>query len=234
MTAAESAQSRVAAELLALQELLLEMAGRAEEAVRLATEVLARRDPERAEVVRAADDRIDELEVEIDRRVMELLALQHPRATDLRFAFVIIRACRDIERIGDHAVNVAGAAIRAAAHPPLPEILEIWEMGDMVRKILGRALGALVNRDADTARACIAENRVVDTLRRSAFDIIVSYMAQRERYISPGVSMILVLQYLERVGDLATDIAEEVVFLVEGDSIKHTEQVRRAGKAPIA
>ena len=224
---------RFDAKLTALQDLLLDMAGRAEEAVRLALEVLVRRDLARADEVRAADDRIDELEVEIDERVVELVALQHPRATDLRFAFVVMNACRDIERIGDHAVNIAGSGRRAAEHPPLPEILEIAEMGDLVRRMLGRALGALVNRDAETARAVIAKDRVVDTLRDAAFDIIVSYMEQQARYIVPGISMILVVQNLERIGDLATDIAEEIVFLVEGKSIKHTEPVQRAGEGPM-
>ncbi len=222
MTSPTFARGHFDSELDSLQDLLLEMAGRAEELVRVAMEELARRDALGAEEIRATEDRIDQLEVEIDERVVELLALQQPMATDLRFVFVVVKACRDIERIGDHAVNIAGAGHRAAAHPPLPEIREIWEMGDRARGMLSRALGALVNRDADTARAVIAEDEVVDTLRRSAFDLIVSYMQQQERYISPGVSMILVVQNLERIGDLATNIAEEIVYLVEGHSIKHS------------
>lgn len=221
MTEANLPRSHFHSELDALQNLLLEMAGRAEELVGVAMKVLARRNAVGTEI-RAGEDRIDQLEVEIDERVVELLALQHPMATDLRFVFVVVKACRDIERIGDHAVNIAGAGHRAAAQPPLPEIREIWEMGDRARGMLSRALGALVNRDADTARAVIAEDEVVDTLRRSAFDLIVSYMQQQQRYISPGVNMILVVQNLERIGDLATNIAEEIVYLVEGHSIKHS------------
>lgn len=226
MTATNLPRSHFDSELDALQNLLLEMAGRAEELVRMSMGELARKGAVGAEEIRATEDRIDQLEVEIDERVVELLALQHPMATDLRFVFVVVKACRDIERIGDHAVNIAGAGHRAAAHPPLPEIREIWEIGDRVRRMLSRALGALVNRDADTARAVIAEDEMVDTLRRSAFDLIVSYMQQQQRYISPGVSMILVVQNLERIGDLATNIAEEIVFLVEGRSIKHSGAVR--------
>ena len=223
MTAQILPRTRFDTELSALQNLLLEMAGRAEELVRLAVNGLARRDPTRAEDVREADRRIDQLEVEIDERVVELLALQHPMASDLRLVFVVLKACRDIERIGDHAVNIAGAGERAAAHSPLPDILEIGEIGDLVRRMLARALGALVNRDAETARAVIAEDEVVDTLRHSALDIIVSYMAHQPRYIPSGVNMILVVQNLERIGDLATNVAEEIVFLVEGRSIKHSK-----------
>lgn len=223
MTAQILPRTRFDAELTALQNLLLEMAGRAEELVRLALSGLARRDPTRAEEVKAADRRIDRLEVEIDERVVELLALRHPMAGDLRLVFVVLKACRDIERIGDHAVNIASAGERAAAHSPLPDILEVGEIGDLVRRMLGRALGALVNRDAETARAVIAEDEVVDTLRDSALDIIVSYMSHQPRYIPSGVNMILVVQNLERIGDLATNVAEEVVFLVEGRSIKHSK-----------
>ena len=210
-------------ELDRLQQMLLDMAGRTEELVRVAMEGLAERDAGRTKLVRKADDRIDELEVEIDERVLELLALQHPMAGDLRLVFVTLKASNDIERIGDHAVNIAKASRRIARHPPLPDIMEIWEIAGQVRRMLGTALDALVNRDADTARRVIMEDERVDDLRRSAFRIIVSYMLEQPRYISPGLEMILVIQNLERIGDLTTNIAEDVVFLVEGKSIKHTE-----------
>ncbi len=204
-----------------LHKLFLEIAGRAEELVRLAMEALEKRDPDGADQARRADDRINELDVEIDERALELLALQSPMAGDLRFVLAVLRAARDIERIGDHAVNIANAARRAARHPPLPDILETREMGTQVRSMLGRALGALVNRDTGAARAVIAEDRLVDDMRRSAFLVILSYMSEQPRYIVPGVNMILVVQNLERIGDLATNLAEDAVFLAEGRSIKH-------------
>ena len=175
------------------------------------------------EAVRGADDRIDELEVEMDERVLELLALQHPMAGDLRLVFVALKASNDIERIGDHAVNIAKASRRIAQHPPLPAIMEIREIGGQVRRMLGKALDAMVNRDVEMARMVIAEGSARGrTSRTSAFRIIVSYMLEQPRYITPGLDTILVVQNLERVGDLATNIAEDVVFLVEGRSIKHT------------
>ncbi len=209
------------AELDRLQQLLLEMAGRAEELVRLAMEGLAARDPEMTRRVCEADDRIDELEVEMDERVLELLALRHPMAGDLRLVFVALKASNDIERIGDHAVNIAKASLRMTRHPPLPDIPEIGEIDDQVRGMLGSALDAMVNRDEDKARRVIRQDQRVDDLRRSAFRIIVSYMLEQPRYISPGLEMILVVQNLERIGDLTTNIAEDLVFLVEGRSIKH-------------
>ena len=214
------------AQLDRLQQMLLEMAGRAEELLRMAMEGLSERDASMTKVVRRADDRIDELEVEIDEHVLELLALQHPMAGDLRLVFVALKASNDIERIGDHAVNIANASRRIAQHPPLPTIMEIWEIGGQVRRMLGKALDAMVNRDVEMARMVIAEDRRVDDLRTSAFRIIVSYMLEQPRYITPGLDTILVVQNLERVGDLATNIAEDVVFLVEGRSIKHTSGPR--------
>jgi len=131
------------AELDRLQQMLLEMAGRAEELVRMSMECLSARDRGMTRRVRQADDRIDELEVEMDERVLELLALRHPMAGDLRLVFVALKASNDIERIGDHAVNIAKASRRMTRHPPLPDILEIEEMGGQVRTMLGDALDAM-------------------------------------------------------------------------------------------
>lgn len=220
---ADAPRSPADAELDRLREMLLEMAGRAEELVRLAMTGLAERDAGRSKQVRRADDGIDALEVEIDERVLEFLALQRPVAGDLRQAFVTLKASNDIERIGDHAVNIAKATKRIASHPPLPDILEVREMGDQVLAMLDDALGALVNRDVAVARRVVAADERVDKLRRSAFRIVVSYMLEQPRYISPGLEMILVVQNLERIGDLATNIAEDAVFLVEAKSIKHAK-----------
>lgn len=223
MTERRFDRAPVETELDRLQQMLLEMAGRAEELVRMSMRGLGERDSRISKQVRKADDRIDELEVEMDERVIELLALQHPMAGDLRLVFVALKASNDIERIGDHAVNIAKASRRMIKHPPLPDITEVWEMGGQVRKMLGTALDSMVNRDPDGARGVIAEDQRVDDLRRSAIRIVVSYMLEQPRYISPGLEMILVVQNLERIGDLTTNIAEDVVFLVEGRSIKHMD-----------
>lgn len=204
-----------------LHNLLMEIGGRAEELLRLAMEGLEQRDIERARQVRQADARVNELDVAIDERALELLALHSPIAGDLRFVFAVLKATGDIERIGDHAVNIANAGRRTAREAPLPDIREIREIGSQVRSMLGRALGALINRDTETARTVIAEDQLVDDMRHSAIQVILSYMSEQPRYISPGVNMILVIQNLERIGDLATNIAEDAVFLVEGRSIKH-------------
>lgn len=224
MTETERRRSPLQAQLDGLQETLLEMAGQVEGLVRRSLEALRGRDLDGAEAVRKGDDAVDALELEVDERVIELLALQHPLAGDLRFVFTASRAANDLERIGDHAVNIAKASKRLAAHPPLPDIPEVWEMGVLTRRMLEASLTALVNRDAGAAAAVRAEDRRVDDLRSSTFRIIVSYMLEQPRYISPGLEMILVIQNLERIGDLATNIAEDVVYLVEGRQIRHAKR----------
>ena len=211
-------------ELDKVQETLLEMAGLAEGLVEKALEALRARDVEGAQAVRKADDEVDDLEVELDEHVLTLLALQGPLAGDLRFVFAASKAANDLERIGDHAVNIAKAVVRLAKHPPLPELPQVWEMGTLARRMLGDALSALINRDARAAEQVIAADERIDELRSSTFRIIVSYMLEQPRYISPGLDMILIIQNLERVGDLATNVAEDVVFLVEGRQVRHPKR----------
>ncbi|NNF25607.1 MAG: phosphate signaling complex protein PhoU [Gemmatimonadetes bacterium] len=211
-------------ELDKVQQTLLEMAGLAEGLVERALEALKARDAELAQAVRRADDEVDALEVELDERVLTLLALQGPLARDLRFVFVASKATNDLERIGDHAVNIAKAVIRLAKHPPLPELPQVWEMGTLARRMLGDALSALINRDARAAELVIEADERIDELRSSTFRIIVSYMLEQPRYISPGLELILIIQNLERVGDLATNVAEDVIFLVEGKQVRHAKR----------
>ncbi|NNF28669.1 MAG: phosphate signaling complex protein PhoU [Gemmatimonadetes bacterium] len=211
-------------ELDKVQQTLLEMAGLAEGLVARALEALQKRDVDVAQAVRRADDEVDALEVELDERVLTLLALQGPLARDLRFVFVASKATNDLERIGDHAVNIAKAVIRLAKHPPLPELPQVWEMGTLARRMLGDALSALINRDPRAAEQVIEADDRIDELRSSTFRIIVSYMLEQPRYISPGLELILIIQNLERVGDLATNVAEDVIFLVEGKQVRHAKR----------
>ena len=211
-------------ELDKVQETLLEMAGLAEGLVERALQALKDRDVEAARVVRKDDDDVDALEVELDERVLTLLALQGPLARDLRFVFAASKAANDLERIGDHAVNIAKAVGRLVQHPPLPELPQVWEMGILSRRMLGDALSALINRDVEAAEQVIDADERIDELRTSTFRVIVSYMLEQPRYISPGLDLILVIQNLERVGDLATNVAEDVIFLVEGKQVRHAKR----------
>lgn len=208
-------------ELDTLQKRLMEMAGIVEQIVARAAQAVLQRDPTAAAQIIQQDDRIDELEVEIDARVLELLALHQPMASDLRQIIATNKAANDLERVGDHAVNMAKAARRLADTSPLPELRELGEMVEITKEMLADSLAAFVTRNAGTARmVCVTDDKV-DNLRRSLFRILVTHMLEDPKRIGGALELLLVSQNLERIADLSTNISEDVVFLVEGRTIKH-------------
>ena len=199
----------------------MEMAGLVEEVIAASTKAVLARDPDVVDWVKRTDDRIDELEIEIDERVVELLALQQPMATDLRRIITTNKLSNDLERMGDHALNIAKAAKRLSTTPPVPEIRELAEMVEITREMVSDALAAYVARNTGTARlVCITDDKV-DDLRKSMFRILVTHMLEDPKRLSGALELLLISQNLERIADLATNLAEDVVFLVEGRSIKH-------------
>jgi phosphate transport system protein len=221
MTDEHGRRRRFHEELDALQECLLEMAGIVEKLIHRATEAVLQRDGTVVADVTEADDRVDELEVEIDERVIELLALQQPMATDLRQIVTTNKISNDLERMGDHAVNISKAAHRMSDSPLLPEIRELAEMSEITKGMVADALASYVSRSPGTARmVCLTDDKV-DDLRRSMYRILVTYMLEDPKRLSGALELLLVSQNLERIADLATNIAEDVVFLVEGRTIKH-------------
>lgn len=208
-------------ELDTLQQRLLEMAGIVEQVIRQASEAVLTRDESVADQVAAADDRVDELEMEIDERVIELLALQQPMASDLRRIVTANKISNDLERMGDHAVNIAKAARRLSRAPLVPDIRELSEMAEIARGMVSDSLAAYVSRSAGKARmVCITDDKV-DDLRDSMYRILVTHMLEDQKRLSGALELLLVSQNLERIADLATNISEDVVFLVEGRTIKH-------------
>lgn len=217
-------------ELDALQDKLLEMAGIVEELVRVAAQALERRDPKPAEWVKAEDDRVDDLEIEVDERAMELLALQQPMARDLRQVVATLKVANDLERVGDHAVNIAKAVRRLSEAPAFPATPEVLEMAEIARGMLADALASFVSRNPANARAVCERDAKVDNLRRGLFRILLTHMMEEPRRITPALELLLVSQNLERIADLSTNIAEDVVFLVEGRTIKHSMEGRPAAE----
>ena len=203
-------------ELDGLQELLLTMAARTEEAVARALRAVEEGDVEAAHVLRDGDSVVDELETQVDERVQQLLALHQPVASDLRLVLTGIKAANDLERVADHAVNIARAVRRMRKSAPPPELRELSEMGDIAKEMLSDALAAFVARDATAARLVRRTDDKVDSLRKSLFRIMVTYMLEDPRNIGGGLEVLLISQNIERIADLATNIAEDVVFLVEG------------------
>jgi phosphate transport system protein len=204
-----------------LQARLLEMAGAAEVQLGQAMEALLARDRARLEAARDGDTQVDAMELEVDEAALELLALQQPMAKDLRQIVATLKIANDLERVGDHAVKIAGAGLRMLEAPAFPELPEIVEMWGHSRSMLADALRACTTRDPELARAVRARDHRVDALRSTVHRILVSHMLEDPRRITASLELLLVSQSLERVADLSTNIAEETVFLVEGQVIRH-------------
>jgi phosphate transport system protein len=208
-------------DLDALKEQLLLMGGRAEAIVLKATEALRRRDVALANEVFGDDRVVDQMEMDIDARCVRLLALQQPLARDLRFITAALKITNDLERVGDHAVNIAQGAIRLAAEPQLKPLVDIPRMAQLAGGMLHEALDAFVRQDTDAARALVRRDDAVDDLNRQVFRELLSFMVENPSTISRAMELILVARNLERVADLATNVAEEVVFIEEARVIKH-------------
>ena len=208
-------------ELDHLKSLLVGMAGLAEEAVRGSVDALLTRDPDKAARVIGKDQQIDDLEVQIDNYVMSLLALQQPLARDLRLITMAMKISNDLERVGDHAVNIAEMLKYLLQAPPFPVLPEIEEMQSVATQMLGGSLDAFIRGDSLEARRVIEQDDRVDDLHENNFRILLTHMMEDPRKITAGMDLLLISGNLERIADLATNIAEDVVYLVEGRSIKH-------------
>ncbi|MGH7698926.1 MAG: phosphate signaling complex protein PhoU [Gemmatimonadales bacterium] len=208
-------------ELSELKVRLLTMSGEAQNALATAVEALLERSADKARRVITGDHAIDALELEIEEMVIRLLATQQPMAKDLRLLMAAMKISNDLERVGDHAVNIAQSAERLLKERLVPPGREIVEMARLARKMLSDALDAFVRGDAEIGRDICRRDDAVDALHRSAFRIVLTHMAEDPHTISAGMELVLVSRNLERVADLATNIAEDVVFLVEGKTIKH-------------
>lgn len=206
---------------------LLSMSSEAEAALANAVDALIHRNRDQAETVIAGDRVIDRMEVEIEEMCLNLLALQQPMAKDLRMLMAILKISNDLERVGDHAVNIAQSAQRIEGARSVTPEPEIQEMARLARAMLSDALEAFIRGDAEASRALVRRDDEVDAIHRSLFRILLTYMMEDPHIISTGMELSLVSRNLERVADLATNIAEEVVFLVEGVSIKHHAEDRQ-------
>lgn len=208
-------------ELSRLKQHLLSMSGEAEDAVGHAVDALLGRDLSLADAVVARDHAIDALESGVEEQAFQLIALHQPMAKDLRLIFSAIKIVNTLERVGDHAVNIAQSAERLHQYPHIVPEPEIVEMARLARQMLSDALDAFVRGDAPLARAVCRRDDAVDALNDSVYRILLTHMMEDPRLIGAGMELLLVSRNLERVADLATNVAEDVVFLVEGKDIKH-------------
>jgi phosphate transport system protein len=217
----QPAARRFHQELMGLKARLLEMSGLAEEMVRLSVQAFIEQDVARAHAVVDQDRKVDTLEVRIDQQVHELLALQQPMASDLRSLTMTMQIANDLERVGDHAVNIARAVQHMAGMLPLGPTPELMEMATLASGMLSDSLDAFVRSDPELAREVCRRDDRVDHLHNAMFRILLTHMMEDPRRIGPSMSLLMISKNLERIADLATNIGEDVVFLVEGVNIKH-------------
>ena len=202
------------------QELLL-MSGRAEAIIRKALESLARRDPALADEVFGDDAAIDRMEIDIEESCIHLLALQQPLASDLRLITAALKISGDLERIGDHAVNIAGCAKQLASKAPVKPLSDLTELAEKSIAMLRDALDSFVRGDAEAARLLVRRDDEVDALNRQLFAELMRRMIADPQQVERSMTLVLVGRNLERIADLATNVAEEVVFIAEARIIKH-------------
>jgi phosphate transport system protein len=217
-------------QLAHLKQRMLDMSARAEAQIALAVDALVERDVAKAAAVIDGDREVDTLELEVENLAISLLALQQPMARDLRFIISAIKIASDLERVGDHAVNIAQSTQRLAAHGGTFELQpQIEDMARRARRMLADSLDAFVRADGALGREVCRSDDQVDALHNAVFRVLLTHMMADPRTINPSLEVLLVSRNLERVADLATNIGEDAVFLAEGKTIKHNaEQALRA------
>jgi phosphate transport system protein len=197
------------------------MGGIAEEQVRTAVKGLTDRDHALIDRVLAGDDPLNALHIEIDSRCFTLLALYQPMAADLRTIVAAVKINTDLERVGDLAVNIAEAARRYASHAPVKKLIDIPRMATIAQTMLRDALDAFVHRDIELAHKVLNEDDRLDALKTQIFRELLTYMLQDPTTIEPALDLILVSRHLERIGDHATNVAEDVIFIVSARDVRH-------------
>jgi phosphate transport system protein len=201
---------------------MLHMSKRAQELIEDAVDALVERDADKAAMVIAGDKEMNALEIEVEQLAVALLALQQPMARDLRFIIGAIKIAGDLERIGDHAVNIAQSTQRLVGHhSTLSPDPELEDMARRARRMLADALDAFLRSDGALGREVCKADDAVDALHDSIFRILLTHMMADVRTINPSLELLLVSRNLERVADLATNIGEDAVYLAEGKQIKH-------------
>ncbi|MCM3879628.1 MAG: phosphate signaling complex protein PhoU [Vicinamibacterales bacterium] len=208
-------------ELETLKERLLAMGGLAEDRVRTAVQGLVERDSDLIDEVLNGDTPVNELHIEIDDLCLKLLALHSPMAADLRAVMAAIKINSDLERVGDMAVNIGEAARRYISHPPVKKLMDIPRMATTAQRMLREALDSYVRGDIPLAQRVLDQDDELDTLKTQVFRELLTYMLQDTATIEPALDLILISRHLERIGDHATNIAEDVIFMVSGRDVRH-------------
>jgi len=209
-------------ELEALKQTLLAMGGLVEDQIRRVMKALLERDDVVAQEVIERDRQVNTYDVEVDEQCVSLLALHQPAAGDLRFITTAMKIVTDLERIGDQAVNIAQRVLELNVEPQLKPYIDLPRMAEKAQRMVKESLDAFVARDTALARQVCGEDAEVDALKEQIFRELLTFMMEDPRTIPRAIRLILISRFIERVADHATNIAEMVVYLVEGKMVRHT------------
>jgi phosphate transport system protein len=210
-----------AEQLEQLRRNLILLGGEVERQIQRAIEALVELDERKAADVITADAEVDRMEMQVEEQAVQLLALQQPVAVDLRFLVAALKINNDLERIGDHAVNIAEGAQRLVGQRPFKPFVDISYMAEVAMSMLKQSLDAFVNRDAELARKVIKKDDILDEKNVSIIRELLTYMAENPSLITYSIELISIAKNLERVGDLATNICEDTIFIAEARWVKH-------------
>jgi len=209
-------------ELEALKQTLLAMGGLVEDQIRRVMRALTERDDVLAQEVIDRDRQVNAYDVEVDETCVNLLALHQPAAGDLRFITTAMKIVTDLERIGDQAVNIGQRALELNREPQLKPYIDLPRMAERAQAMVKESLDAFVTRDTELARRVCAADAEVDALKEQIFRELLTFMMEDARTISRAIRLILISRFMERVADHATNIAEMVIYMVEGKMVRHT------------
>lgn len=213
-------------ELDGLRKHLLEMSGLVESAIYRSVHALVEKDESLAHLVFKNEARINQMEIEIDEMSVRLLALEQPVAADLRLITSAIKINNDLERMGDLAYNIAERAVCLMHEPTVTALIDIPYMANLVESMVRKCLDSFVKKDAELARNVLISDDAVDDLRTGIYKELIRYMEENPDRIHQGLDLIFVARNLERIADHATNIAEDVLFLVDGVDVRHHAEAR--------
>jgi phosphate transport system protein len=210
-----------AEELNTLKETVLRMGGLVEQMTHVAIQALVERKPDMLDEVRVLETQVNQLHIDIDEICIEMIALRQPTAKDLRFITAAMKINQDLERIGDQAINVSERAESLLTVPPVKPLIDIPRMAEVAKEMLKDALDAFVKGDVDLAHRTILRDDIVDQLKDQVFRELLTYMMADPGTISRSMDLILVSRHLERIADHATNVCEDVIFMVKGKDVRH-------------
>ena len=210
-------------EIESIKRRILSLSALVEEQVSMSVEALLRRDEELAELVCQRDERIDQLEVEVEEECLKVLALHQPVAVDLRFLVAVLKINSDLERIGDLAVNIAKKAIRFAKGPPVPIPFDIERMWRLTESMLRDSIKSLINIDSSLAANICVRDDEVDDIKKDCRHLTVELISNGEGDSETLLTLMAAVRNLERIADHATNIAEDVIYMIEGKIMRHSE-----------